>query len=187
MKRTLSITVKTPEDQFKRFCDKVCIRLCRHFHVTNYDMKIVYDIETDPTREEGTVGAVIEINQAYLFFTLTIYRNTFRCWLTDPAKAFHNLVHEFCHFLTLPPYTFAEPHLPDTVKDYYRLLMERQTELITRLLLVRQDDSVREFFDRMCYPEAPNERKRHQTPKPDQHREGTGGATPNGIDWADPD
>lgn len=125
---------KKTEKTFKAVAEKLAKYLRWHFFANVYKMDLVWAItEYGPSFGYGRVAASIEIDEAYLNFQVTFYRGAYDAYLR--GEFFEEvLLHEFCHLVTQP---FAEAlmrHATPELEPVYKQLVERQTELIAKLL-----------------------------------------------------
>jgi hypothetical protein len=121
------------EEDFKRYVSKICRNLRYFFLHGAYQMNIVYALEEDGPSDDGSsVAAEIKIDSAYLRFTITFYRAAYRKW--QQGQFWEIILHEFCHLLTQPLVEYTDPHMPESTRNYLRILSERQTELISQVI-----------------------------------------------------
>lgn len=130
------------EKQFKKAVLELCNQLRWRFYLNAYKMHLSWclDEDHDSSTRERKVAAEIQINNAYLWFEITFYREALRA--AKRGELFEILVHEFSHSLTEPLYSYAARHLPEELQPHYSELWERQTELIARLLYAPKEGSV---------------------------------------------
>lgn len=144
MSKKKKTRVKT-EATFKKAVDKLCRYLRWHFFLNAYKLNIVYCIDERLKSDdrEGEVGATIQIDDAYLRITLTLYRSVYDAYLN--GELYEVLLHEFCHSLTDPLFQYAFHSLPDKMKPHFYVLREKQTEMISRLLASPEISELKKF------------------------------------------
>ena len=133
------------EDAFKKYVTDLALTLRFLFFKNLYHVGFEWCLYSycEPGRENDDLNytaMAVTVDDEYLKIHIKVYRTAYEAWLKDDFDAM--LVHEWCHTLTSPLYRYMLPSLPDCMKEHARIMMEAQTETITRLLMAKGDKAV---------------------------------------------
>ena len=120
---------------YKKYLVFLAGRIRNEFYIDIYQIKLCFK-DKDVEEDENFTWFSISIDNEYLYIDINVYPVVKRAFKKKDYRTIYELLlHEFCHYFTIPLEDFIEDKLSKVEKDIWEGIIEKQTQHFRNILL----------------------------------------------------